>query len=180
MHILKNILPADPAELSKGLYVVIVHPARVPPHLILSWYGKLFSITVNGPRPNEDLGDLLSVFAARSWPLLFCKIKLPAVSNKEVLTSLNSVLEQHQRVEVGGATCLSPLKSFFNATYDLDTGSVNFIYDLIPFLEEKQLVEGYSSFHMAASEFGFKPYSKEDIDREIIRAQSRGTPPQNV
>ena len=166
------VFPAKEDELYKGLYIVIIHLSRIPPHLFLAYNGELFSITISGPKPNEPLVVLIRASSQKAFPILFCKIKENNTSSEIILKSLELAVEKHQQVKVGGASCLAPLKSFFEEVYSLNIKNVNFIFDLIPLLESEKLIEAYHSIGFKDTSITINGYTQAEIDQEILRASS--------
>ena len=166
------VLPAKEDTLYKGLYIVIIHLFRIPPHLFLAYNGKLFSISISGPKPNEPLVGLIRASSQKAFPVLFCKIKENNSTEEFIFKCLENTVEKHQKVSLSGATCLSPLKSFFEETYSLNMNRVHFIFDLIPLLESEKLIEAYYSIGFNETSLIINSYGQNEIDREIVRALS--------
>ncbi len=167
-----HIVPAKEDALYKGLYIVIIHLFRIPPHLFLAFNGKLFSITISGPKPNEPIEGIIRASSQKFFPILFCKIKENNIAEEYILKSLEKAVEKHQKVSLAGATCLSPLKSFFEEVYSLNMKNVNFIFDFIPLLESEKLIEAYYSIGFSDTSLTINSYGQNEIDQEILRALS--------
>ena len=103
---------------------------------------------------------------------LILKIKENNTSSEIILKSLELAVEKHQQVKVGGASCLAPLKSFFEEVYSLNIKNVNFIFDLIPLLESEKLIEAYHSIGFKDTSITINGYTQAEIDQEILRASS--------
>lgn len=117
-----------------GFYLWVLKVDRIPPHLILSYNGKYYNLSVHGKFIGQSIESLLKIIAQK-------KIQTLIVSLKEFENlELNIVESYHpfDKVEAPFITCLSPIKSLFNKYgYPI---SVATIHDLLPLLAEKDVI----------------------------------------
>ena len=99
--------------LGTGVYLIVLHARRVPPHLTLSVQGKLFSLSVKGPSVDGELSHLLRFIKQRSIETLFIKLAVPALFTiQQLRNEIKKYTLAYPRVDVGIATCLNPIKDF--------------------------------------------------------------------
>lgn len=114
---------------------------------------------------------LLKNIRIRKIPTFFILIKKhPVFSNDYLKEHFIQDIRQFKKVEEGGATCLSPLRNFFREAYDLDVTDVNFIFELLPKLEQATLIESVYSIGIESPHFSLPVYSHNDIDVNIVSA----------
>lgn len=158
----------DEKELLKGVYIAIVHATRVPPHIGLIICGKYHSLTVKGQDINTPVEALIKNTVQRKIPSLFVKIK-PHTTFSEAYLKEHFItnIQQFPRVDVGVATCLSPIKLFFSEAYNLHLDNVNFLYELIPMLYKEQLITSTTALFVDDVEFTLPIYTQKEIDKGI-------------
>ena len=65
---------------------------------------------------------------------IFVQLKLPIVyTDIEMLSAVRKVIKAYPRVDIGLATCLSPIKDFMSSAYKTDIHDVHLIFDLLRF-----------------------------------------------
>jgi len=172
-----NILPAEEELLLKDIYLIVLHAAHVPPHLAVSIQGKLFTLSVDGANVDAELTPLLKLIRQRNIESLFIKLNVPPLFTMDHLREeIKKYTLSYPRVDVGIATCLSPIKDFCSSVYNINARQINFLYDLLPRLYAEGQIS--SCFHLNLNgylqhnSFGLKKYSMFDI-HEGIRKQQR-------
>jgi hypothetical protein len=160
-------------DLLKGIHIVILHATRIPPHIGMIAGGEYHSLSIKGQEVNQSLQALIKNIRIRKIPSVFIKIKKHSTFSDEYLKELFvlNVLE-HQRVEVGGATCLSPVKKFFEDNYSLSAANVKFIFELLPLVESKGHIESISSAFIENSEVQLPVYNQSQINAGIEEAEA--------
>lgn len=135
--------------LNNGIYLHIVHATTVPPHLVLSINGKIFSLSTKGPSLDGSMEQNLRFLRFKNIKTLFVKLKLPLlVTQNDLLKRIRTIVSAYPRVDIGIATCLSPIKDFCNEIYHTNTNDVQLIFDLFPKLKEQGLVEEIYHLHL--------------------------------
>lgn len=179
-YFIHNILQADNVVLKRDIYLVIMYANRIPPHILLSINGKLFSLSVKGHLLDEDMNLYLRTIMKYKIETLFIKLIVPPVFTMEQLhKTVTQITLSYPRIEPGltlpdgsQVTCLAPVKEFCNNIYHTDTAGVSFIFDLLPRLE-KQGVIG-CSYHLnmekdllPENNFALNIYSMFEVNENI-------------
>ena len=167
-----NIIAANEAVLMNDVYLVVIHADRIPPHLLVSVQGKLFTLNVKGPSVDGELTNLLRLIKQRSIETIFIKLAVPAVFT---LQQLSNEIKKHTlaypRVDVGVATCLNPIKDFCSSIYETETTRVNFVFDLLPKLYEKEIITFCYHLNLEKklqqNSFYISKYTMHDINEGI-------------
>lgn len=158
-------------DLMKGAYIAITHATRVPPHIGMIINNKYHSLTVKGQETDKNVHALVKNSIIRKIPSVFIKVKQHSTFSYEYLNEhFISNVQQFTKVEAGKATCLSPVKLFFEEVYGLPLEKINYIFDLLPLLEKQGLIERVSSLCIEESEFQLPFYSFDEINKEIEKA----------
>jgi len=178
-YIIPNILPAQEAVLLNDVFLVVLYANRIPPHLAVSVNGKLFTLTVKGATVDGELSTLLRLIRKRNIESLFIKLSVPAFFTfPELLGEIRKYTLAYPRVDVGIATCLSPIKDFCATVYDTDLKNVNFVFDLLPKLYEQKIITYCYQINLErflrGDSFLLSRYTMNDI-YEGIRAASAVT-----
>lgn len=172
----KGIMPAQALELYSGAYLLLLDAGKIPPHLSLVVNGKVFALTIKGPKIEKPLETQLSFIRQYAIPSLFIQLKADLTVHKEVIykKAADSTLI-FERVEAGLATCLSPLKKFCSDIFSLELDKVNFVYELIDELEKRSLIEQKLQINMESlvqnATFKIMKYSMQDIYERIYSAE---------
>lgn len=163
----------DEKDLQKGVYIAIVHATRIPPHIGLVIGGKYHSLTVKGQDINIPVEALIKNTMQRKIPALFVKIKAHATFSEAYLKEyFITNVQQFPRVDIGVATCLSPIKLFFSETYNLPLENVNFLFELVPLLYTEGLVESASTLFVDDKVFQLPVYTQTEINRGIAEVRN--------
>ncbi len=155
----------------KGLFITILHAYRIPPHIGLIIDGNYYSLTIKGRELNVSTDTYLRNIKQKNIPTLFFQLKKHPIFSTDYLKEhfiLN--ISKFDKVAVNKATCLSPIKLFFEETYAIDISDINFIYELIPHLESLELIENIYSKNIEEKEFELPSYSLDEINEEIKQA----------
>lgn len=143
LYRISNILPANDALLKNDIFLILLYATRIPPHLLVSIYGKIFTLSVKGATVNGELGHLLKLIRRKNIDTLFIKLTLPSFFTLEKLhNEICNCMLAYPRADVGIATCLTPIRDFCKTVYHTETKNVNLIFDLLSKLEEKNAING--------------------------------------
>jgi len=168
IRINKNIQEDD---LLKGTYISIIHADRIPPHIGMIFNQKYHSLSIKGNEIDLSAAVLLKNSKIRKIPSLFVKLNPhPTFSNDYLNEHFTSDVQQFQKVQAGKTTCLSPVKLFFEEAFGLSMQEINYIFDLLPLLEEMGLIESVSSICIEQNEFQLPFYSYNEINKGIENA----------
>ena len=144
---LSDIRPANEAVLLNDVFLILLHATRIPPHLLISVNGKIFTLSVKGATVDGELRALLQLIHKKKIETLFIRLSLPPLFTLDQLsTEIRSCTLAYPRVDIGIATCLSPINDFCHTVYDTETKNVNLIFDLLPKLQEKNVTK--EIFHL--------------------------------
>ncbi|MDF2436352.1 MAG: hypothetical protein K0Q95_728 [Bacteroidota bacterium] len=158
-------------DFPKGLYVVILHAKRIPPHIGMITDDKYHSLSIKGKEINHSMQALVKNIRIRKIPSLFIKIKKHDTFSDDYLKEqfiLN--VSEYAKVEIGVATCLSPVKRFFEENYNIPSAGVNYIFELLPQLESKMLIENVRSAFIDEKLLQLPLYDLEQINMGIKEA----------
>ena len=132
--------------LPDGLYIVILHAGNKPPHLGMMIAGSYSSLSIKGKDLDVPASALLKNIMQRKICTLFVRIMPPpGLSPAELNELFKSRIGIFPRVDIGVATCLSPILLFFKDTYAIQTDDLSYVYQLLPRLAEHQLILGTQS-----------------------------------
>ncbi|MBA3972042.1 MAG: hypothetical protein H0X46_07840 [Bacteroidetes bacterium] len=152
----------------KGVFIVIVHATRIPPHIGMVIAGNYHSLSVKGQNINVPVNTLLKNSALRKIPTVFVKIKPHLTFSEDYLNEhFITNVRQFKRVDKGVATCLSPLKLFFEEVYSLHLNDVNYLYELLPLLDSVGLIESTTSCHLDEVTYKLPIYTNKEINEGI-------------
>jgi hypothetical protein len=155
----------------KGIYLVLVHAKRIPPHIGLMIDGNYHSLAIKGQEVNVAGNALLKNIGLRKIPTLFIKIKKhPVFSNDHLNERFIDQVKQFDKVNAEGNTCLAPVKLFFEEFYAIDKNEVRLIFDLLDRLKENDFIEETSGMNlgeMYQNIFYLQPYNEADLQKQI-------------
>ncbi len=157
----------------KGLYITMVYANRIPPHVGLIVDGMYNSLSVKGQDINVPVTALIKNSTLRKTPTIFIKIKShPIFSDFYLREHFITNIQQFKRVDIGVATCLSPIKIFFEEVYNISMKNVNYLYELLPLLESEGLIEYTSSLNLDEKTYQFSVYTNKEIDAGINQVRN--------
>lgn len=163
----------DEADLLNGVYIVAMHATRIPPHIGLIIDKHYHSLSIKGQDLNTPLRALIKNIEQRKIPSLFIKIKPHTTfSNAYLKEHFILNIQQFPRVDKDVATCLSPIKLFFNETYDISMEEVDFLFHLLPNLQKSDLIEHVSTLFIDEKTYKLPIYTKDELDLEIENARN--------
>jgi hypothetical protein len=173
---ISNLLPANDTLLKNDVYLVLLYAKRVPPHLLVSVNGKIFTLSVKGATVDGELDALLTLIRRKNIETLFIKLSLPALFTLEQLKEeIRNCILAYPRADIGIATCLTPIKDFCHTIYDTETKNVNLIFDLLPKLQERNVMRDCYHLnldrHLSGNSFSLSMYEVNDV-YEAIRQSS--------
>lgn len=170
-----DLLPLHEEQLKEGVYLLILNARTVPPHLLLTVSGKVYGISTKGPSFDTSVDVYMNYVKKKCVESVFVKLKLPAIyTDKQMLDSVRSIVKAYPRVDIGAATCLSPIKDFMSEVYSTEIHDVHLIFDLLPKLKSQGVIEGYYQMNlddaMAKGELLMKRYSVFEVNEAIHKA----------
>ncbi|MGZ4056165.1 MAG: hypothetical protein ACXVPU_14885 [Bacteroidia bacterium] len=163
-------------ELSKGIFLTIIHATRIPPHIGLIINGKYSSLSVKGQDINTPVNALLKNSTIRKIPSVFVKIKSHTTFSDLYLSEhFITNVQQFPRVDIGIATCLSPIRLFFEEVYNVSMKDVNYLYELLPVLKAEGLTEWTTGLFITEN-YQLPVYTNTEINRGIEAVRTEFNP----
>lgn len=162
--------PFNESLLSKGIFICILHTKRIPPHIGLIINGYYHSLTIKGIEPNVSLKALIKTIQQKKIETYFLKITPHPVYSIEHLNDVFiEILKTHPNITGNEATCLSPLKTFFNEYYALNSKPSDIIYSFLNRLNNNNFIlEAYSlNLTSEKNTVEIPVYSQEELDSKI-------------
>jgi len=158
-------------EIKKGIYLVLLHANRVPPHIGMMMDNVYHSLSIKGQELNVSGEALLKNIALRKIPSVFLEIQRhPVFSNDYLGECFAEQVKQFDKVNAQGNTCLSPVKLFFCEFYALDGSKIDLVFDLLDGLDKNSFAGPAFGAHLGTLKqniFYLHPYKRADLDRQI-------------
>ncbi|MDX2173516.1 MAG: hypothetical protein SFY56_10360 [Bacteroidota bacterium] len=158
--------------LGKHLWIALLHVDRIPPHVGLIVKGSYNSLTLKGHELDIDLAVLLKTISLKKIESVFIKVvPHPVFSIDYQLQILREYIKQFQKVEPNEATCLSPIKLFFQEFYALQLNENELLYDFIERLNANNYLEYAQSlnFNLPLNVIELPFYTSEQLQEIIIK-----------
>ena len=127
--------------LTKGTWLVILHASRIPPHVGLMIDGNYNSLTIKERELNVSSEAILKTISQKKIEAMFLKlIKHPVFSSDYQLKVFQEQLNEFTAVKPNEATCLSPLKLFFEEFYAIKNNKEQLFYDFVDELYQNDYI----------------------------------------
>ena len=173
--VLKNILPAKETDFSKGVFIILFNTTTVPPHLLLSVNGKIYSITDSGRQLGSPLEKLILFVKRKNVPTLFVEWKFATDFTDLNFVKLESEIKncflKYDKVVEGKVSCLFPIRDVAAKILGDEMNAANFIFELLPMMENKNALEKSYSLNMSAEisngNFELLTYSEGDLRKNL-------------
>ena len=160
-------------DLLKGVYIAVMHAKRIPPHIGLIIEGKYHSLSVKGQDINISVTALLKNTQQRKISSLFIKIRAHSTFSELYLKEhFITNIQQFPRVDIGVATCLSPIKLFFDEVYNVPLNNINYLFELVPRLYSEGLIENSSALFIDKTTYQLPVYTNADINAGIVEVRN--------
>lgn len=169
--IINNSQPIDETLLQNGVFMILSDIDKVPPHIWISAFSRIFSIDINGFTANRQVHTLLKVFKQKRTQAMFFELNIPNLSPKYLIRILNQIVYQLEKVKYDSVTCLDPIKKFCNTCYGLNTNTVKTIFDLMPILEEKRVIKSTYAYNIQTSKLIIPEYEFYHVNERILSLQ---------
>ncbi len=151
-------------------FLFLFRATRVPPHIGLVFKNKVYDITLVGPNLGTDAAAFISTVKKKYTKTLFIELTKPNFTEEEIESILLSEIKKFNNVSQENS-CLSPIKAAFKQLFDIRMDEVNYIFDLIPQLHQKNIVQHV--FHLnlernlQENTFYLQTYNQNDIQQSI-------------
>lgn len=156
---------------------MLLHASRIPPHIGLMVNGNYNSLTIKERELNVKLEALLKIISQKKIEALFIKIiKHPVFSEEYQLLTFHEQLNQFTVVKENEATCLSPIKLFFEEFYAIKNDKNLLFFDFLEKLNDNDYISdiiGVNIKNVSADlVFTFETYTN-DMLQELIKQESK-------
>lgn len=140
----------DAERLNQGVFLWIMNPEDIPPHLGLSEDGHYFSLKKTSLDYSKPVSQLYNVIVKKGIPCLFLEFSVNDLKDIRDAFKMFTFLDK-------GMTCLDPIKDVLN-----DTTSRT-VHDLLMSLESKKSISSIYSVNLPQSFMGLADYSREEL-----------------
>ncbi len=181
--ILHNIHSGQEATFSTGVYIILFNATQIPPHLLLSINGKVFSITDSGRQLGSPLEKLITFVKRKNIPTLFIEWDLMensvegfSIREVEKVESLirNSFL-QYDKVIEGKVSCLIPIRDVAAKVLGDEIKKAQFIFELLPMMEKRNVIGNTYSLNMEQAifdgQFELLTYTEKQLKQSVLETK---------
>lgn len=172
--VLSPVVPVSQEDKSSGTYIVLFDALHIPPHLLLSHNGKLYSLSASGRQSGSPLSKLELFIDRKSVPAIFIEWKLPVTcSANDFENLLKKTFGAYPRLEAGKNSCLSPIRDTAALLYGEEMQKAKFIFELLPLLNEQNAIGTSFASHIALSgnTFTLQTYSEDELETAIRNSE---------
>ncbi len=132
VHITINTRPFDLKSCLAGTWLALLHAHRVPPHIGLMINGNYNSLTVKGQERNVPFEAVYKTAIQKKIECVFIKVTgHPVFSDDYRLAVLQEMIGSFPSVKQDEATCLSPVKEFFQEFFAVKIKKEELLFDFI-------------------------------------------------
>lgn len=157
VHIHLKTEPFDLQSCLVGSWLVLLHARRIPPHVGLVINGHYNSLTVKGHELDVPVEAIYKAVQLKKIESLFIKvIDHPVFSRDYQLAVLQEMIQSYPSVKHDVATCLSPLKEFFQEFYALPLQANELLFDFITRLNANHYLEKALPINIHLAEEGIE------------------------
>jgi hypothetical protein len=154
-------------SLSKGLWIVVLHTCRIPPHVGLLFNGLYFSLNLKGVEKNIEFKVLQKTIELQNIKSIFLKVKKHPVFSVDHLKEVFEFdLSNYKKVTTEN-TCFKPVKLFFEEHYLFSSYPINYLFELFSPLIKNEMIEKTIALNLNSEiikdTFTFSTYTYEDI-----------------
>jgi hypothetical protein len=143
---LQHILPGNEKDFSKGIYIILFNATVLPPHLLLSINGEIFSITDSGRQMGSPLEKLVAFIKRKNVPAIFVEWKFE--NAEQLKNSAREHFIKYDRVVEGKVSCLFPIRDVAANILGEEMMQANFIFELLPLMEKTNALGEISELNM--------------------------------
>ncbi len=173
---LENIRSAENQDLSKGVFVILFNATNIPPHLLISIEGKIYSITDSGRQLGSSLEKLVLFIKRKNVPTVFVEwMQLESWKVATLESLIRDSFLKYDRVVEGKISCLFPIRAIAAAVLGAEMMKANFIFELFPLMEKKNALGKVFELNMGTaivnSNFNLLTYSDSELRKSILEAK---------
>lgn len=158
------------AGLNKDSWLVILHANRIPPHIGLLINGNYNSLTIKGHELNVNIEALLKTISQKKIESVFIGLKKhPVFSLDHQLSMFQEMIKNFEQVKHDHATCLTPIKLFFQEFYAVTSIEEELFFEFIKRLNDNSYLQSASAlnFDLNKNLIEFPFYSTEQLNEQI-------------
>jgi hypothetical protein len=142
VHIRVNTSTFDSASCKKNTWFVLLHAKRIPPHVGLVIDGTYNSLTIKGHELDVTFDALLKTVTQKKIETIFVKVaNHPVFSSDYQLQTFKELIKKYDKVKQFEATCLSPIKEFFQDFYALSIDENELLFSFLERLNQNTYLE---------------------------------------
>jgi hypothetical protein len=169
---LHSILPGSEKDFSKGIYIILFNVKSIPPHLLLSIEGEVYSITDSGRQMGSPLEKLVGFIKRKNVPAIFVDWKELKDWNVEKLKSAaREHFLKYDKVVEGKVSCLFPIRDIVADVLDDEMCKAGFIFELLPLMEKRNTLGEIFHLNMendiADGSFELLTYTNEQLKEAL-------------
>ena len=147
----------------QNLLLWVFHVDKIPPHVGVSQEGVFFSLKSNG-RDKLPVNNVVQTIEKKNIKCIVLN-----VNYRYDLGRIRQVYNEYERAISVQISCLVPIKDLLNIP-----DNVCKLSDLLNFLNDNKLLNGYHSFNVTNDELGILKYELADIEKRLNRLHSYG------
>lgn len=141
----------SPEILNDGIFLWIIQPNEIPPHIGISIDGYYFSLKLNGVDLKKDVNQFYNLILKKEISCLLCSIT-SFISESEA----EQLFSEQKKLEIG-TTCLDPIKRL------LDYCEVKTIHELLDSLSDDKKLGRFLGMNLNSDFAGIRSYTREDV-----------------
>ncbi len=159
-------------KLQKNLWIVLLHANRIPPHVGLIINGNYNSLTIKGHELDIDLDVLLKTISQKKIETMFIKlVHHPVFSYDYQLQIFKEYIKKFNQVKAFEASCLSPIKLFFQEFYALQLNETELLFEFMQRLQTNNYLDNVQSlnFTLPLNYIELPFYTNEQLNDVITK-----------
>lgn len=173
---LQHILNGIDKDFSKGIYIILFNATAIPPHLLLSIHGEIFSITDSGRQLGSPLEKLVGFIKRKNVPVLFVEWKTENTGSLK--TAAREHFMKYDKVVEGKVSCLFPVRDVVAGVLGEEMKQANFIFELLPMMEKANALGEVTELNMGTAivngSFELLTYTNEQMKEALQSASLAG------
>lgn len=173
----EKIISTEGKEIEQGLFIILSHVDKVPPHISLVQNSAIYSLAYNGKKENYPLKKWWQYSERKKIPSLFIEIQLNNFTENKIEEIVSKTYSNYEKLIVGEISCLSPIKKVFcQLNFLKNDWEISNIFDFLPFLSNQNLIKDFYVNDYVVQKngsFTIKKYHQKDIDNRILTLQNK-------
>jgi len=167
---------ADEKLLAKNSWLMILHVARIPPHVGMMINGSYSSLTIKGHELGIKTEVILKTIAQKKIETLALQlVKQPVFRLDFQKGAFEYYVRQFGKVQAHQTSCLSPVKLFLREFYALDYDQNELLFEVTERLKQNSYIDKVLGFNvndrLTESEISLPLYSHQRL-QEVIEQET--------